>query len=127
MQSMLAVEFGRKSFPGFRVWPVRASVQFISVAQSCPTLCDPMNHSTPGLPVHHQLPEFTQTHFHSSHSPFSPEPSFPAPSHPSLFSVSMDLPVLDISYNGIIQYVVFCDWLPLLRIIFVWFTDAVAC
>ena len=35
--------------------------QFSSVAQSCPTLCDPMNHSTPGLPVHHQLPEFTQT------------------------------------------------------------------
>ena len=36
------------------------SVQFSSAAQSCPTLCDPMNHSTPGLPVHHQLPEFTQ-------------------------------------------------------------------
>ena len=35
-----------------------------SVAQSCPTLCDPMNYSTPGLPVHHQLPEFTQTHVH---------------------------------------------------------------
>ena len=40
------------------------SVQFSSVAQSCPTLCDPMNHSTPGLPVHHQLPQFTQTHVH---------------------------------------------------------------
>ena len=38
-----------------------ASVQISSVAQSCPTLCDPMNRSTPGLPVHHQLPEFTQT------------------------------------------------------------------
>ena len=38
------------------------SVQFSSIAQSCPTLCDPMNRSTPGLPVHHQLPEFTQTH-----------------------------------------------------------------
>ena len=37
-----------------------SSVQFISVAQLCPTLCDPMNHSTPGLPVHHHLPEFTQ-------------------------------------------------------------------
>ena len=37
---------------------------FSSVAQSCPTLCDPMNCSTPGLPVHHQLPEFTQTHVH---------------------------------------------------------------
>ena len=41
-----------------------ASVQFSSVAQSCPTLCDPMNRSTPGLPVHHQLPDFTQTHVH---------------------------------------------------------------
>ena len=41
-----------------------SSVQFSSVAQSCPALCDPLNHSTPGLPVHHQLPEFTQTHVH---------------------------------------------------------------
>ena len=40
------------------------SVQFSSFAHSCPTLCDPMNRSTPGLPVHHQLPEFTQTHVH---------------------------------------------------------------
>ena len=39
-------------------------VQFSSVAQSCLTLCDPMNRSMPGLPVHHQLPEFTQTHVH---------------------------------------------------------------
>ena len=41
-----------------------AFIQFSSVAQSCPTLCNPMNCSTPGLPVHHQLPEFTQTHVH---------------------------------------------------------------
>ena len=41
-----------------------SSVQFSSVAQSCPTLCDPMNCSTPGLPVHHQLLEFTQIHIH---------------------------------------------------------------
>ena len=40
------------------------SVQFSSTAQSCLTLCDPMDHSTPGLPVHHQLPVFTQTHVH---------------------------------------------------------------
>ena len=39
-------------------------IQFSSVAQTCPTLCDPMNHSMPGLPVHHKLPEFTQTHVH---------------------------------------------------------------
>ena len=41
-----------------------SSVQFSSVAQACPTLCNPMDCSTPGLPVHHQLPEFTQTHVH---------------------------------------------------------------
>ena len=46
-----------------------SSVQFNSVAQSCPTLCNPMNCSTPGLPVHHQLPEFTQTHVHQSVMP----------------------------------------------------------
>ena len=41
-----------------------SSLQFSSVAQSCPTLCNPENHNTPSLPVHHQLPEFTQTHVH---------------------------------------------------------------
>ena len=50
----------RNQAPWFRLY----SVQFSSVAQSCPTLCDPMNCSMPGLPVHHQLPEFTQTHVH---------------------------------------------------------------
>ena len=62
-------------------------------AQSCLTLCDPMNCSTPGLPVHHQLPEFTQTHVHQvgdaiqpSHPLSSPSPSAPNPSqHQSLF------------------------------------------
>ena len=44
-----------------KIW---TSVQFSSVPQSCPTLCDPMNRSTPDLPAHHQLPEFTQTHVH---------------------------------------------------------------
>ena len=69
------------------------SVQFSSVAQSCPTLCDPMNPSTPGLPVHHHLPEFTQTHAHQvsdaiqpSHPRSSPSPPAPNPSqHHSLF------------------------------------------
>ena len=68
-------------------------VQFSSVAQLCPTLCDPMNRSTPGLPVHHQLPEFTQTHVHGvgdaiqpSHPLTSPSPPAPNPSQPqSLF------------------------------------------
>ena len=48
-----------------------SSVQFSSVAHSCPTLWDPMNRSTPGLPVHHQLPKFTQTHIHQSVMPSS--------------------------------------------------------
>ena len=69
------------------------SVQFSSVAQSCPTLCDTMNRSTPGLPVHHQLPEFTQSHIHRvsdaiqlSHPLSSPSPPAPNPSqHQSLF------------------------------------------
>ena len=63
------------------------SVQFSSVTQSCPTLCDPMNHNTPGLPVHHKLPEFTQTHAHwvgdaiqPSHPLLSPSPPAPNPS-----------------------------------------------
>ena len=67
--------------------------QFSSVAQSCPTLCDHMNHSTPGLPVHHQHPEITQTHVHRvsdaiqpSHPLSSPSPPAPNPSqHQSLF------------------------------------------
>ena len=45
-------------------YSMRSISQFSPVAQSCPTLCDPMNCSTPGLPVHHQFPEFTQTHVH---------------------------------------------------------------
>ena len=42
----------------------RINMPVSSIPQSCPTLCDPMNHSSPGLPVHHQLPEFTETHVH---------------------------------------------------------------
>ena len=61
------------------------SVQFSSVAQSCLTLCDPMNLSTPGLPVHHQLPEFTQTHVHRVSDAIQPSHplSFPSPPAPS--------------------------------------------
>ena len=59
------------------------SVQFTSVAQSCPTLCDPMNRSTPGLPVHHQLPEFTQTHAHRVGDAIQPSHPLSAPSPPA--------------------------------------------
>ena len=68
-------------------------IQFSSVAQPCLTLCDPMNRSMPGLPVHHQLPEFTQTHVHRVSDAIQPShplssPSSPAPNpsqHQSLF------------------------------------------
>ena len=56
------------------------SVQFSSVAQSCPTLCDPMNRSTPGFPVHHQLPEFTQTHVHGVSDAIQPSHPLSSPS-----------------------------------------------
>ena len=84
----------------FRIDWLQSKVQFKlcldqirSVAQSCLTLCDPRNLSTPGLPVHHQLPEFTQTHDHRvsdaiqpSHPLSSPSPPAPNPSqHQSLF------------------------------------------
>ena len=75
------------SISEYRIFQIRL------VAQSCPTLCDPMNRSTPGLPVHYQLPEFTQTHVHRvgdaiqpSHPLSSPSPPAPNPSqHQSLF------------------------------------------
>ena len=71
----------------------KQSVQFSSVTQSCPTLCDPMNLNTPGLPVHLQLPEFTQIDAHRvgdaiqpSHPLSPPSPSDPNPSqHQGLF------------------------------------------
>ena len=95
-QSMLmgTVDPGRerKSQPSSKALKF-TSVQFNSVPQSCPTLCNAMNCSTPGLPVHHQLPEFTQTHVHRvgdaiqpSHPLSSPSPPAPNPSqHQSLF------------------------------------------
>ena len=65
----------------------KTTVQFSSVVHLCPTLCDPMNCITPGLPVHHQLPDFTQTHVHQfgdaiqpSHPLSSPSPPAPNPS-----------------------------------------------
>ena len=63
------------------------SVQFSSVAQSCPTLCDPMNCSMPGLPVHHQLPELTQTHAHRVGDAIQPSHPLSSPSPPT-FSLS---------------------------------------
>ena len=73
------------------------SRQIRSVAQSYPTLCDPMTHSTPGLPVHHQLPEFTETHVHRvneaiqpSHPLSSPSPLAPNPSQHQSFRIKLN-------------------------------------
>ena len=73
----------------------QSSVQFCSVAQSCLTLCNPMNCSMPGLPVHHQLPEFSQTHVHRvsdaiqpSHPLLSPSPPAPNPFQHQSFPMS---------------------------------------
>ena len=71
MPSMISTQGFPGVEPGFtqlqedlKIVNLVSSGQFSSVAQSCPTLCDLMDCSMPGLPVHHQLPEFTQTHVH---------------------------------------------------------------
>ena len=75
---------------------VQWNIQFSSVAQSCPTLCDPMNRSTPVLPVHHQLPESTQTHAHRVGDAIQP-------SHPLL---SPSPPAINLSqHQGVFQWV----------------------
>ena len=72
------------------------SVHFNSVAQSCPTLSDLMNRSTPGLPVHHQPPEFTQTHVHWVSDAIQPSHSLSSPSLPT-FNLSQ--------HQGLLQWV----------------------
>ena len=67
-----------------RYFPWLRSVQFSSVTQSCPTLCDPMNCSTPGLPVHHQHSEPTQTHVHWVSDAIQPSHPLSSPSPPAL-------------------------------------------
>ena len=71
-------------------------LQFSSVTQSCPILCDPMNHSTPGLPVQHQFPEFTQTHVHRVSDAI--QPSHPL-SSPSLLALNLS------QHQGLFQWV----------------------
>ena len=96
-----------------------------SVAQSCPNLCDPMNHSTPGLPVHHQLPEFTQTHVHwvsdatqpSHHLSFPSPPTFNLFQHQGLFqwvsSSHQVAKVLGVSASASVLPMNTQDWSPL--------------
>ena len=73
-----------------------SKVQIRLVAQSCPTLCDPMNRSMPGLPVHHQLPEFTQTHIHWVGDAIQPSHPLSSPSSPA-FNLS--------PHQGLFQWV----------------------
>ena len=71
--------------PRILAWVELPLAQFSSVTQSCPTLCDPMNHSTPGLPVHHRLPESTQTYVHWVGDAIQPSPPLSSPSPPALY------------------------------------------
>ena len=89
----LTADLSAETLLARREWQDIFKIQFSSVAQSCPTLCDPMDCSTPGLPVHHQLPEFIQTHVHwvgdaiqQSHPLSSPSPpAFNLSQHQGLF------------------------------------------
>ena len=113
-----------------RVIHVSSSVQLRSVAQLCPTLCNPMDRSMPGLPVHHQLPEFTQTRVHRvndaiqpSHSLSSTSPAVNLSQHQGLFKWVIRWPKywsfsFNISpsneYSGLISFRI--DWLDLLAL-----------
>ena len=100
------------------------SVQFSSITQSCPTLCNPMDCSTPGLPVHYQLPEFTQTHVHwvsdamqPSHLLSSPSPpAFSLSQHQGLFkwvsSLHQVAKVLEFQLQSVLPMNI-QDWFPL--------------
>ena len=77
-------------------YKVNSQVRFSSVVQSCPPLCDPMNRSTPGLPVHHHLPEFTQTHVHQVSDAIQPSHPLSPPSPPT-FNLSQ--------HQGLFQWV----------------------
>ena len=120
------IQMAKKSMK--RCWALLI-IQFSSVAQSCPTLWDPMNCSTPGLPVHHQLPQFTQTHAHwvgdaiqPSHLLSSPFPPASNPSqHQGLFqwvnsshevAKVLEFQLQHQSFPGLISFRM--DWLDLL-------------
>ena len=86
----------------------KVSVQFSLVAQSCPTLWDPMNHSTPGLPVHHLLPEFTQTHVHQVSDAIQPS----HPLSPPLF-LALSLAGQSIGASTSVLLINIQGWFPL--------------
>ena len=75
-------------------------VQLSSVAQSCPTLCDPINRSTPGLPVHHQIPEFTQTRVHRVSDAIQPSHPQSAPSSAVLGCILKNDRMISVRFQG---------------------------
>ena len=116
------------SAPNLKEIQLKVLVQFSSVAELCPTLCDPMNCSTPGFPVHHQLPEFIQTHVHRvgdaiqpSHPSVVPPPSIRVFSNestirmrcPQYWSFSCSISPSN-EYPGLISFRM--DWLDLLAV-----------
>ena len=134
-QAPLSVGFSRQEYWSGLPFPSpKALFQFNSVTQLCPTLSNPMNCSTPGLPVHHQLPEFTQTHVHQvgdaiqpSHPLSSPSPPAPIPSSIIVFSKESTLRMRWSKYwsfsfsiipskehPGLISFIM--DWLDLLAV-----------
>ena len=82
--------------------PRQGGLQFSSVTHSCLTLCDPMNHSTPGLPVHHQLPEITQTRIHRVSDAIQPISSSVVPfsSCPQFLPASKSFPMSQLFASG---------------------------
>ena len=99
----------------YLMFPEQLYNQFSSVTQSCPTLCNPLNRSMPGLPVHHQLPEFTQTHVYRLADSIQP-------SHP-LSSLSYHLAIsycswgspgknTEVVYHSLLQWTTSCQTSP---------------
>ena len=90
-------EYWKRTIAQYHIYELKfISVQFSSAAQWCPTLCDPMNRSTPGLPVYDQLPEFTQTHAHPAIS----SPVIPFSSCPQSLPASGSFPMSQFFTSG---------------------------
>ena len=131
--SALHIRLPKIGPPAFSISPSNESVQLSSVAQSCQTLCNPMDYSMPGFSVHHQLPELTQTHVHlvsdaiqPSHPLLPPSPAFNLSQHrlfskvlalrirwPEYWSFSFSISPSN-EYSGLISFRI--DWLDLLAV-----------